>query len=75
MSGLPWLTFGDLKPGDRFRFHYNAARPQEAPYLSAEVYEKLRTGWYEDTTGVRSRTDSMSPVVLVDRLPIRRRGR
>lgn len=57
-----WLAFGDLKPGERFRFLYgwppDSARPSE------EVYTKGGGGWYTDVAGRKFQTGRFASVRL-----------
>jgi len=42
-----WLSFADLRDGDRFRFVYNATSPVDVPRrLSESVFVKGPNGWY-----------------------------
>lgn len=55
-----WLSFADLKEGDRFRFVY--LLPRQGNTVSPQVLIKRRAGWYEDEAGKRWRTGRTSAV-------------
>lgn len=61
MRLLPYITFRELRPGDRFRFHY-----YPTDQLSAETYTVIGRGWFKDTNGCKWRTSARTAVRLVD---------